>query len=191
MSLIIIADWWGELNSLNKFFWGISIISTVFFIILFIIGLLGFDADSDAEIGDVGGGFPIFSAKALVAFFTFFGWTGVLLLNQDKDLFPLFGFSFLSGLSAMLLVSYLLKIFNQMTEVGNADPMELTFQRGNVYLTVPADRNGKGKIHIILGGTLREISAITDGPSLPFGCEVRVIEVIENDLLLVEAAEPI
>ncbi len=191
MSVVIIADWWGELNSLHKFFWGISIISTVFFIILFIIGLLGFDTDSDIDSADVGGGFPIFSAKALVAFFTFFGWTGVLLLNQEKDLFPLFGFSFLSGISAMLLVSYLLKVFNQMTEIGNADPMELTFQRGNVYLTVPAARNGKGKIHIILGGTLREINAITDGPSLPFGSEVRVIEVIENDLLLVEATEPV
>lgn len=191
MTIIIIADWWGELNSLHKLFWGISIVSSVFFIILFVIGLLGFDTDSDFDVSDVGGGFPVFSAKAIVAFFTFFGWTGVLLLEQDKDLFPLIGFSFLSGLLAMLLVAYLLKAFNQMTEIGNADPMELTFQRGNVYLTVPSERNGKGKIHIILRGTLREINAVTDGPSLPFGCEVRVIEVLENDLLLVEAAEPI
>lgn len=192
MIIMIITEWWNELTMIAKVFWGISIISSVFFIILFVFSLFGFGTDTDADMSFDGGSgdFPFFSAKAIVAFFTFFGWTGILMINQDKALFSVLFASLISGLLAMFLVSYLFKIFNRLTETGNFDPLEMTFQTGHVYLRIPGKQIGKGKIHITINNKLIEVDAVTDGPEIPFGFEVKVIEVVQPDLVLVELNEP-
>ncbi len=192
MIIMIITDWWNELTMIAKIFWGISIISSVFFIILFVFSLFGFDTDTDGDMDfdGVSGDFPLFSAKAIVAFFTFFGWTGILMINQDKALFSILFASFISGFLAMILVSNLFRIFNRLSETGNMDPLEMTFKTGNVYLRIPGQQSGKGKIHITMNNRLIEVNAVTDGPEIPFGFEIKVIEVIHSDLVLVELNEP-
>lgn len=192
MIIMIITDWWNELAMIAKIFWGISIISSVFFIILFVFSLFGFDTDTDADLNmsGAGGDFPFFSAKAIVAFFTFFGWTGILMINQEKALFSILITSLISGSLAMFLVSYLFRLFNRLSETGNIDPLEMTFQTGKVYLRIPGHQKGKGKIHITISNRLLEVDAITDGPEIPFGFEVKVLEVLQPDLVLVESNEP-
>ena len=60
------------------------------------------------------------------------------------------------------------------------------FQTGEVYLTIPETKRGQGKVHINIQGSMREMDAITEGKKLPTGATVRVIEVIDEKILLVE-----
>ncbi|MDH3648489.1 MAG: hypothetical protein OEQ53_02345 [Saprospiraceae bacterium] len=202
MLIFSITEWWSNLEATAQIFWGIAIIFTVFFIIQFVISLFGLDFDSDVDIdididvdADSSGGFSLdpsftlLSVRSIIAFFTFFGWAGVLALSRGFGTSTVLIFASVSGLAAMLLVAYLMYFFSQLTEEGNADLRELIYQDGTVYLPIPGRRKGKGKVHVTLNESLREMDAVTEGEALPNGKAVKVVEIIDKDTLVVEPVE--
>ncbi|WP_236975598.1 hypothetical protein [Membranihabitans maritimus] len=196
MITLSINDWWLALNGTEQIFWAMALLFSVVFVLVFIVSLLGFDSDSDIDLDvdtDIDGNidFPVFSVKSITAFFTFFSWTGVLLLGEGKSLWQLLPYSIISGLVAMFLVVVLVKQFNKMTEMGNADLLDLIFEKGDVYLSIPPAKQGKGKIHITLNKSLRELNAVTEGPTIQSGEKVRIIEVLNDNSLLVEKIDTI
>lgn len=193
MNILFIGDWFRELTTPLQVFWGISITFSVLFVIQFVVSLFGFDFDADVEAevgGDVGTGmdadFSAFSVRSIIAFFTFFGWTGVLLLNAGKSITSVLVGSGLSGLAAMFLVAYLLYLFSKFNQSGTIDIEQTLFEKGEVYLKIPPGKNGMGKVHIRIGNNIKELRAITEGASIPTGSRIRVIEVLDDNLLLVE-----
>ena len=89
----------------------------------------------------------------------------------------------------MGLVAYLMYFFSKLAEDGNADIQELIFKNGTVYLTIPERRKGKGKVHVTLGNSLREMDAVTEGEELGNGKSVKIIEIVEDNILVVEPIE--
>lgn len=137
MNISSLHDWWSTLSGTGHFFWVMALFSSAVFLIVFVVSLLGFDADSDFDIdtdvdADTGGDLPVFSLKALTAFLTFFSWTGVLLTGEGRSIWQIIPYSFLSGIIAMALVVFLLKKFSDLTESGNADMLDLIFEQGEV-----------------------------------------------------------
>ena len=201
MILLTLGNWWGALSGAQQVFWGISIVFTILFLIQFVFSLIGLDTDSDADMDvstdmdtDAEAGldtdFTLLSVRSIIAFFTFFGWTGVLILNAGGSTLAAIGFASIAGVAAMFLVGYLIYLFAKLSETGNIDVNNALFNTGKVYLTIPAEEVGQGKVHINIQGSLREMSAITrDLKPLPTGTAIRVIEVIDDKLLVVEPAE--
>ena len=73
-------EWFSVLTLFEKVYWVIALISSVMFVILLVMTLLGGDAedfdggDVDADIdGDTGIGFQFLSFKNLMGFFTILG----------------------------------------------------------------------------------------------------------------------
>lgn len=200
MLLLIFGDWWSSLNGTQQMFWGISIIFSVLFVIQFVLSLIGldFDSESDFEVGshsDVDAdysldpSFTLFSVRSIIAFFTFFGWTGVLALNAGLGTTMAVVMASISGFAAMALVGYMMYLFSKLGESGNVDLNEALFQTGEVYLTIPAGKRSQGKIHINIQGVMKEMDAITEGKTLTTGSRIRVIEILDDNLLLVESVE--
>ncbi len=199
MITLSLNDWWIALTGMEQFFWVVAIFSSVVFILVFVISLLGFDTDSGIDMdidADVdtgtdadGGDFPFFSLKALTAFATFFSWTGVLLTGEGRSVWEIIPYSIISGLIAMALVVFLLKKFSDFTESGTADLLDLIFEKGDVYIPIPPKQLGSGKIHVTLNKSLRELSAVTqDDQPIKTGEKVRVLEILPENVLLVEKA---
>lgn|SRR5690606_11246302 len=197
MITLSLNDWWIALTGMEQFFWAVAIFSSVVFILVFVISLLGFDTDSGIDMdidADVdtgtdadGGDFPFFSLKALTAFATFFSWTGVLLTGEGRSVWEIIPYSIISGLIAMALVVFLLKKFSDFTESGTADLLDLIFEKGDVYIPIPPKQLGSGKIHVTLNKSLRELSAVTqDDQPIKTGEKVRVLEILPENVLLVE-----
>lgn len=190
-------EWWSLLSGTEQFFWILAIFSSAIFVIVFIVSLLGFDTDSDIDTdagadadSGTGGDLPVFSLKAVTAFLTFFSWTGVLLLGEGRSLWQIVPYAFLSGLVALVIVAFLLKKFSDFTESGNADPIDLIFEKGDVYLPIPARQEGVGKVHVTLNHSLREMNAMTaDKEAIHTGEKIRVIEILPDNTLLVEKIE--
>ena len=200
MLLLVFGDWWSSLNSSQQVFWGISIIFSILFIIQFVLSLIGLDFDSDTDFDvstdtDTDSGysldpsFTLFSVRSIIAFFTFFGWTGVLSLNAGVGTMMAAILASASGFVAMLIVGYMMFIFSKLGESGNINVNEALFQTGEVYLTIPEGKRGQGKIHINIQGVMKEMDAITEGKNLATGSTVRVVEIIDNQLLVVEPVE--
>ncbi len=197
MTLLFFGDWFRELSGLEQVFWGMSLIFSVLFVIQFVVSLFGFDFDADVETdlstadGGIEADFSLLSLRSVIAFFTFFSWTGVLMIKNGASLLAILVGSSFSGLLAFGIVAYLLYLFSKFNQSGTVDMDQALFQKGEVYLTVPGGKEGMGKVQIQLGQNLKELRAITDGDSLPTGSKIRVIEVLEDNLLVVEAFEPL
>ena len=105
-------QWWQTLSAPHQVFWFIAIVFSVLFCIQFIFSFIGLDThrkefDVHPDYAKIGHEFSALSARSIIAFFTFFGWTGVLVLNQSLSIWIATTFASLAGVLAMFAVAYL------------------------------------------------------------------------------------
>jgi len=196
MSTTTMSEWWSALSLWQQLYWGIAVFFSLLFLLQYIGALLGLAVDTEMEGGvdldqTIDPGFTWLSMRSIVAFFTFFGWTGVVLLSRGAALWWTVTVSFFCGMLAMSVVVYLLYLFARQTQAGNYRIADALYQTGEIYLPVPPARSGTGKIHVRIGQALRELTVQTDGPSLPTGALARVVEVLDDQTLLVAADTPL
>lgn len=197
MVLLFLEDWWGLLSSTEKVFWGISLVFSVLFLIQFVVSLIGLnfntDTDVDVHVESNGGyhldpSFTILSVRSIIAFFTFFGWTGVFVLKSGGGVWTVIGFAGLAGLAAMFIAGYLIYLFTKSVKHGNVNLSKALYSTGEVYRSIPANKNGQGKVHLKIHGALKEVDAVTNGDTLPTGSTIKVVEILDDNLILVEQA---
>jgi hypothetical protein len=196
MILLFLGNWWGDLSNTQQIFWTIAIVFSILLLIQLALSMIGLEFnDTDIDVhgghGDVhmGTEFSLISVRSIIAFFTLFGWAGVMLLHSGRPIIPTVLMSSLAGLIAMGSVSYLLYQLSKLGEVGNTDLSEAIFEIAEVYLSIPPAKSGQGKVHVQLKGALKELDAITEGNGLPTGAKVRILEILNDNILLVESVE--
>ncbi|WP_425446782.1 hypothetical protein [Dethiothermospora halolimnae] len=189
------GNWLNDIPQFERLFWYLAVPFSVVFVIQTILTFTGlggegdFDIDVDGADGDSmfdSGNFPFFSVRNFVIFFTVFGWSGIVFNSNGASKVLTIIVSVLLGLITMFIVASIFYFMSKMTESGNMNLNNALFETGDVYLTIPENRSGVGKVHITIQGSLREVDAITDGEKIPTGSTVRVLEVINNQKLLVE-----
>ena len=199
--------WWNSLTSVQQIFAYMAIPATVLLIlqtILLIFGLGGgsdadTDCDCDAEFdadGDIDchhdsdtfsdSGLRIFTVRAFVAFFTVFGWCGITLTDKGVNLWISILISAISGFLIMLLIAYIFKWSIKLQSEGNLDSANAIGKNGTVYLTIPEQRNGRGKVMVTVQERLTELEAVTDCEhKLKTGSEITVVSVSNQGILCV------
>ena len=188
-----ISTWWDTLTTLQKIHWGIALPSTIIFIIQLIITLAGgdaddLDADGDGDFdGDHGDGMHIFSIKSILAFLMFYGWSGLAAIQYGMIAWWTITLISLGiGVLMMMFTAWLFFMLLKLQESGTMKIENAIGKQGEVYLTIPAKKNGVGKIQIIIQGSYRTLDALTeDTEDIKTGTFVEVIEVI-NDTLVVK-----
>jgi hypothetical protein len=187
------SDWWSTLELAEKIYWGISIPFSVLFLIQLVMTFIGGDiddvsADGDADAaveGDTGIDFQFLTLKNLIAFFTIFGWTGIICLDAGMGAGISSFFATIAGLIMMLIMASIMYFMGKLTEEGTLNLNNAIGKVGNVYLTIPAGRKGMGKVQIQVQG-LQTLDAITDSEKeIPNGAVVEVIEVLNDQILVV------
>ena len=134
---------------------------------------------------DVDPSFTLFSVRSIIAFFTFFGWVGVIALSNDLSLVMSVILSTVSGLIAMFFVAIILYQLIKLSEVGTVHIDEALGKYAEVYIPIPEKRTGRGRVTVEFENKLMELDAVTDGPKLATGTIVYVSKVFENNTLLV------
>jgi membrane protein implicated in regulation of membrane protease activity len=202
MILLSISSWWNAHSAPLQVFWGLAIIFTILFLIQTIIALIGLDFDSDTDVdidldldldGDMEGGvhldsgadLQILSVRGFIVFCMLFGWSGLIVLHNGGSLTMAFIVSILSGLTAMVGVAYMFYGFMKMQSEGNIHIENAMGESGDVYLRVPANLGGKGKVHVKVQGQLKEFDAMTRGKKeIPTGAKIKVVDIRKKDNVL-------
>ena len=188
-------EWWTSLEGILKIFWGITLSASLVFVVQSIMTFLGADADFDIDAsgldadssGMMGADMGLLTFRNFVNFFMGFGWTSVLLYDKVESLVALLVIAVIVGVALVAAVMMLFKWLSTMQQSGNIDVFKSAVGcKGKVYLTIPAGRGAEGKVQIAINNSIREYSALTDGPSLKTGTAVRVLEVVDSATLLVE-----
>lgn len=188
-----VNQWWGDLSPALQVFWFIAIIFSILFFIQFVLLVIGLESDTDTGFEHVGESssfeqeFSALSGRSIIAFFTFFGWTGVLTMGNQLSVWLAVLLSTLVGLAAMFIVAYLMFKFAQLEQSGTLNLYHALDQPGEVYLTVPPRQSGRGKVTLMIDGRVREMDAMTDGDALKTGTKIRVTEILNENALKVEA----
>lgn len=147
------------------------------------------DSGADGDAGDGGGGplagLKLFTLRGLVAFVAILGWGSLWLLRLGlHPLLALF-IGVAMGVWAMVLVALLLRAALGLQNDGTIQSRNALGRVGTVYLTVPAARQGVGKLHVLVQDQLTEFSAVTDDPEpLTTGTEVVVVELAAEGVLV-------
>ena len=194
----MIASWWAGLDTAMKILWGITITTSLIFVIQTILTFIGADADANFDTGidvsmdgtdlsNIEGGSNLYTFRNFVNFLLGFGWTSVLLHDQIASPFLLYLLAVVVGIALVAAVMWLFKWLSGMQQSGNIDIYKSAAGcSGSVYLTIPAARSGEGKVQITINGAVREYNAVTDGDAIKTGTPIKVTEVIDGNTLLVE-----
>lgn len=182
-------DWWTALGSTEKVFWGIAIVSTFLLVFQFILSFIGADIDADADADFSGDAdLSVFSFRGILAFLTFFSWGVVGVLNNGGSLTTGLITGGIAGTAAMFIVAYMMLMAHRLQESGTLHLESALGEVGEVYLRIPEEKSGKGKIQISLQGSVRELDAVTEGGLLPTGTVVEIIEILNDNTLVVQAS---
>jgi|TARA_B110000967_G_scaffold187045_1_gene208651 hypothetical protein len=180
-------------TSIEQTYWYIALIGSVTFALIFILTFIGGgDADMESDLntvngGDDGGvGFQFFTFKNVTAFFTIFGWTGLICLDNGYSNLRTIISSSVAGLIMMFLTSLLFYWMSKMAESGTLKIENAVGVVGEVYLPIGANRSKMGKVQLKVQGSLRELEAITDAhEDLETSTLIKVVDVVSSELLLV------
>lgn len=190
------TEWWTTLDLFMKILWCIAIASSLIFIVETVLTFIGadvdFDTDADFDMPD--GTFEgdpsmnLYTFRNLVNFLLGMSWTAILLKDQITSKVLLMVIAFAAGAILVAAVMMLFKWLSKMQQSGNIDVMkDAEGCNGKVYLTIPAERAGTGKVQITINGAVREYDAVTDSEQdLKTGKAIKVVEAIDNSTLLVE-----
>ncbi|MCH5173920.1 MAG: NfeD family protein [Bacteroidales bacterium] len=196
-------EWWNTLSVMSKILWAITLSASLIFVIQSVMTFLGAGGDADFDTGDFGGDLPdadlpdgsgtgLLTFRNLVNFLLGFGWSAILLKDSIKSPALLMIVSIAIGVVLVALVMMLFKWLAGMQQAGNINVFAVAPGcEGKVYLAIPGERAGSGKVQISINNSVREYEAVTDGPGLPTGSSIRVVEALGTDTLLVEPIETI
>ncbi len=208
------AEWWNTLNLMQQIYLCAAIPFTIVLVIQTILTFIGLgghadgdtDSDGDADADMDGGidghmdghadghmddvnaaaaGFRFFTIRGTVAFFCIFGWVGFVLGDSALPAALSVLISVASGLVAMLAIGLMFFAARRLQDSGNIRFSNAVGKAAQVYIPVPAKREGRGKVMVLIQERLVEAEAITDEETkLKTGETVEVIGSIGNTLIV-------
>jgi hypothetical protein len=184
-----------------------AIVGGTILVCQFVMTLIGLGGDSfdlvgdipDGDIGDIGDMeagehhgstfmFGIISFKTVVAASTFFGLTG--MAARSGGLEPAFLqllIAVVGGGVALVIVHWMMRTLFNLGQSGTLQISNTLGKTATVYIPIPGDNAGTGKVQIKVQDRLAEFAATTStGDKLITGAKVVVVDVIDGSTLHVE-----
>ena len=159
-------------------------------VVQLLLVFLGFDSDSDVDMdadADATDGGHILSVRTITAFFAGFGWSGVACLDAGFSLLTTLLISVVVGSVFMFGVFALMRFLYGLRYSGTLDYRNAIGQVGSVYLPIPGEMSGPGKVEVLVQGRLRVVDAFNNSAdSIPNRSRVKVIDVMDQNTLVVE-----
>lgn len=188
---------WASMSLFLKILWCVTLTASLIFLVQSIMTFVGIGGDTDLDTGGdfdvsaadgVDPGMNLYTFRNLINFLLGFGWTAIICYDKISSTGLLIGLSFLVGIIFVAVVMYLFKFLYSMQASGNINVEKTAVGcEGKVYLTIPGERKGSGKVQITINESVREYTAITDGDELKTGTDIKVVEVINQTTLVVES----
>lgn len=179
---------------------GITVIRTI----LMLIGLIGVDSDFDVGEGWIdidGDGIPdipdgssvldmagvhLLSINSLVAGLAIGTWAGYFLAPH----LPVWATVIITAaavLAVMFVYALVMRAVYRLQCNGTVQLRNALGKEGSVYLTIPAERTGEGKVNVVVQEKYCEFEAVTDSSEkIPTGSRVKVVGLFDDDKLIVE-----
>ncbi len=181
------------MSVLEQIYFWIAVVATILLIVQIIVMLVSFggmDADADGVFdtdGDMDGdgGLSFFSLKSITAFFALGGWAGYTAAIFLPNIWAPVLISLAAGTVALVGVGFAMRGIAKLQCSGNLVTEKLQGQTATVYVSIPPQRQGRGKITLTAQGKFSEFDAMTDEAEKLKADEQVVILSMDGDCALV------
>lgn len=130
--------------------------------------------------------FSVISFRTLVAAATFFGVAGKASLSMGLSDPASLVLALAAGWGAMYGMYWMMRWISGFASSGNERIGNAVGRRGTVYIPIPPEGQGKGKVQISMQNRIVEFQAVTDeGERLRTGEPIEVVAVDGSDLVRV------
>lgn len=180
-----------EQDSLLRIFWYVAIPTSIIFLIQTIITFIGgdvsdgIDADFDGNLDDHGP-FQLFSIRNLINFLLGFSWAGISFYGSIENKSVLTAIAFLTGVSFVGIFFFVIQQILKLSEDNTFKFSDTIGKVAEVYIPIPSNKSGLGKILITLNGSTRELDAMTEGEKIETKFLVKITNIENNQILIVE-----
>ena len=187
---------------MEKIFLFCAIVGSTFVVLQFIMSLIGLggadvdgdcascdDCDVGAEHSDASGSafLRAFSIRTVTAGVAFFGLGGVAAVSYGLSSDRALGIAIVCGVIALYSVYFMIRSLSAFNANGSIRANSALGAEGEVYLTIPAKRQGYGKVMIIQQERTMEYEATSDSDvDIKVGAPIVVVGVLSSTLLLVK-----
>ncbi len=171
-----------------------ALVGTTFFVLRLLLALF-FGADSDFDTGDhfdaaTDSSFSFFSLLSILAFFMGSGWMGLTcridwVMGGLGSAAAAAGF----GFGMMLLASGLMFTARKLNRTIEYDLNTAIGKTARVYMSIPKHGAGRGQVEVDVSGRRKVLEAISTGEKIGEFSSVRVIEVRNDQILVVEPVD--
>ena len=187
-------EWWSSLGLFMQSVWCITLFASLVFVIQTIMTFIGMDTDGGMDVdvsadttadGD-SGPFQLFTFRNFINFLLGFGWSIISFEKAIANQFVLILVSAVVGVLLVMAVMAIFRFMSRMEQSGTIRVANAVGCKGNVYLKIPGEKRGEGKVQISIQGAIRDFDALTAGEELETGAPIKVVEVVNDSTLLVE-----
>jgi len=185
-------EFFSSMDTYLQGFWFIAIPVSIIFVIQTVMTFVGANAsdglaaDFDGDFDGVDAPFQLFSLRNLTNFLLGFGWAGVAFYPMIENKFLLTILAAVVGAGFVLIFFLIVKQLLKLSEDNTFKINDLKNKTGEVYLKIPAQNLGKGKVLISLKGTNHELYAITNSSTEILSGELIKVVDIKDEILIVE-----
>ncbi len=128
----------------------------------------------------------IFTVQGIVAFFTVFSWSSIAGIGQGVPSVKSISLGIIMGMVVMYIIAVIIKYSRGLSEDGTFDMKDTLGHQAVVYLPIPPNHTGFGKVNVSVNNRFLEFSAVTEADrTIRTGESVRITDVI-NDSVVVE-----
>ena len=181
---------------MTTFFVACAVLGGGVLVVQLLLGLLGvIDAGGDADVSghDHAGihgaheGLDLLSVRAISAGAAFFGLGGLAGLATPLGLIAAIPLALIAGVAAMVGTAVAMRWLLRFEDDGTVSIHGAVGATGTVYLTIPGDRKGAGKVMLTLQNRIVEYQAVTSAAPLPTGAPIMVVDIVGPDTVDVVA----
>lgn len=174
-----------------------AIVGAVVLILQIALGLLGFGASEIGDglhVGDAGlaEGLELMSVRSIAAGTAGFGIGGLLGVSIGLPALIAVVPGLLFGAGMLYGTAVLMRQFLRLESDGTIRIAAAVGISGTVYIPIPAEQQGPGKVQLTLQGRTIELAAVTTSQkALPSGTPVVVVSVLDSETVEVIPASTI
>lgn len=169
-----------------------ALLGTVIFVIrMGLMMLFGADSDFDLDLDSPGeaGGYGLISVLSITAFLMGCGWMGVISqVMLEWSSIASATLALPSGFVLMLVAASMMLVLRKAAHNVEYDPAEAVGHVGTVYMSIPAQGEGNGKVRVPVQGRTVIVDAVSAGPAIESFKDVKVVQARDEKTLIVEPA---
>ena len=188
-------EWWNNMDIVGQIFALIAIPSTLVLVIQTVMLFFGFGDDDidvdggdlDADLDGAGDGMALFSIRGIMGMAAVGGWSGLVMYEAGINIWVTIILALAFGFLALVGIAYIMKLASKLQASGNIDLGRAVGKVGTVYIPIPPNMQGTGKINVTLQERFLEVTAMTNADrKIATGESVRIVATDENSVVVVE-----